>query len=64
MFTVALVVLGIAGLWALAAVAIALLAGGVIHARDHEDTPYGGFRRPRAMTPTSIATLAPVRVRR
>ena len=64
MFTVLLVVLGIAGVWALAAVAVAFLAGGVIHARDHRDAPYGGFRRPRAMTQARVATLAPVRVRR
>ena len=61
MFTVALVVLGIAAVWALAAVAVALLAGGVIHARDPEDAPYGGFGRQRA---TSPAATAPVRVRR
>jgi hypothetical protein len=61
MFTVLLVVLGIAAFWALAAVAVAFLAGGVIHARDHEDAPYGGFRRPTA--PRRIADLAPVRVR-
>ena len=64
MFTVALVVLGVAGLWAFAAVAIALLAGGVIHARDHEDAPYGGFRRPRAVGPDRAVELAPVRARR
>lgn len=43
MFTVLLVVLAIAGVWALAALAVAFLAGGVIHARDHRDAPYGGF---------------------
>lgn len=63
MFTVLLVVLGIAAVWALAAVAVAFLAGGVIHARDHEDAPYGGFRRPRAVVPTRVRPLAPVRVR-
>lgn len=42
MFTVALVVLLIAGVWALAALGFAFLAGGVIHARDHRDAPYGG----------------------
>jgi hypothetical protein len=60
-FTVALVVLGIAAVWALAAVAVAFLAGGVIHARDHEDAPYGGFGMQRA---TASAATAPVRVRR
>jgi hypothetical protein len=63
MFTVLLVVLGIVAVWALAAVAVAFLAGGVIHARDHEDAPYGGFRSPRTITPTRVADLAPVRLR-
>lgn len=63
MFTVLLVVLAVAGIWALAAVAVAFLAGGVIHARDHEDRPYGGLGRPRAVTPASVATLAAVRAR-
>jgi hypothetical protein len=62
-FTVVLVILAVLGVWALAAVAVAFLAGGVIHARDHEDAPYGGFSRPRAVVSSSVATLAPVRVR-
>ena len=41
--TVVLVVLAIAGAWAFAAVAFAFVTGGVIHARDHRDAPYGGF---------------------
>jgi Kef-type K+ transport system membrane component KefB len=45
---VVLVALAIAGAWALSAVLVALLAGGVIHARDHRDTPYGGFVDARA----------------
>lgn len=64
MFTVLLVVLGIAGVWALAAVLVAFLAGGVIHARDHEDAPYGGFRRPPSATPTRVPDLAPMRLHR
>ena len=47
MLTVVLIVLAIASVWALVAVSFAFLAGGVIHARDHRDAPYGGFSRPR-----------------
>ena len=64
MLTVVLVVLGIAGAWALAAVAVAFLAGGVIHARDHEDAPYGGFRRPRAAQAAPAGSLGRERIRR
>lgn len=48
MLTVALVVLAVIGAWLLASVSIALVAGGVIHARDHRDAPFGGFRSPAA----------------
>ena len=41
-----LIIAAVLGAWAVVAVAFALLAGGVIHARDHEDAPYGGFPRP------------------
>ena len=55
MLTVVLVVLAVAGVWALVAVSFAFLAGGVIHARDHRDAPYGGFsaraRRPARHPP-------------
>ena len=64
MITVVLVVLAVAGVWAIAAVAVALLAGGVIHARDHEDAPYGGFARSRVTTPARAARFVPVRARR
>jgi hypothetical protein len=57
--TVVLVLLAIVGVWALTAVAFAFLAGGVIHARDHRDAPYGGFNRPRP-----VAQLAAPRARR
>jgi hypothetical protein len=40
------VLAAVLGAWALVAVAFALLAGGVIHARDHQDAPYGGFPGP------------------
>ena len=58
MLTVVLIVLAVASVWALVAVSFAFLAGGVIHARDHRDAPYGGFSRPRpvvrlATTPRS-----------
>lgn len=62
MFTVLLVVVGVAAVWALVAVAVAFLAGGVIHARDHQDAPYGGIPRPRRGTRTRT-DLAPVRLR-
>lgn len=64
MLTVLLVVLAVFGVWAFAAVAVAFLAGGVIHARDHRDAPYGGFARPRAVNPMAVAQFAPARVRR
>lgn len=50
MLTILLIVLAAAGVWIVAAVAFALLAGGVIHARDHRDAPYGGFSAPRRVT--------------
>ena len=56
MLIVVLLVLAVAGVWALAAVAFAFLAGGVIHARDHRDAPYGGFS-----TPAPLALRTPVR---
>jgi hypothetical protein len=64
MSTVLLVVLAIAGVWALAAVAFAFLAGGVIHARDHRDAPYGGFARPRPVSRMAVAQLTAARARR
>ena len=48
---VVLLVLAVASAWALAAVAFAFLAGGVIHARDHRDAPFGGWSGPRAAAP-------------
>ncbi len=56
MLTVVLVVLAVAGVWALVAVSFAFLAGGVIHARDHRDAPYGGFPGPRPIARLAIAT--------
>jgi hypothetical protein len=47
MLSVIVVVLAVASAWAIAAVAVAFLAGGVIHARDHRDAPYGGLTRQR-----------------
>jgi hypothetical protein len=61
MLTVVLIVLAVASVWALVAVLIAFLAGGVIHARDHRDAPYGGFSRPHPQArpqPRPIARLA------
>jgi hypothetical protein len=58
--TVVLLILAIAGVWGAVAVAFALLAGGIIHARDHRDAPYGGFRRPR---PGGRVVAVPHRVR-
>jgi hypothetical protein len=49
MLTVVLIILAAAGVWMLAAVSFAFLAGGVIHARDHRDAPYGGFSGPRPL---------------
>ena len=46
MFSIVAIVLAIAGVWGVVAIAFALLAGGIIHARDHEDTPYGGLSVP------------------
>ena len=57
--TVVLVVLAIAGVWALAALAFAFLAGGVIHARDHQDAPYGGFSGPRPVATMTRARFQP-----
>jgi hypothetical protein len=57
MFTVLLIVLAVASVWALVAVSFACLTGGVIHARDHRDAPYGGFSRPVAR----LATTRPSR---
>lgn len=54
-FNVALAFIVVALVWSGAAVAFALLAGGIIHARDHRDTPYGGFSGPR---PVRIRTGA------
>ena len=53
--TVVLVILAVAGVWAIGAFAFALLTGGVIHARDHRDAPYGGFGAPRPVVPLSGA---------
>lgn len=58
--TVVLVIVAIAGAWGVLAVAFALLAGGVIHARDHQDAPFGGFVGPRALE-TRTAGPAPLR---
>ncbi|WP_375388520.1 hypothetical protein [uncultured Amnibacterium sp.] len=57
MFTVVLVIVAVAGVWGVLAVAFALLAGGIIHARDHQDAPYGGFARPRSSEPRVAAPL-------
>jgi hypothetical protein len=57
MLTVLLIVLAVASAWALVAVSFACLTGGVIHARDHRDAPYGGFSRPVAR----LATTRPSR---
>lgn len=46
MLSVVALVIAIAGVWGVVAVGFALLAGGIIHARDHQDTPYGGFSKP------------------
>ncbi|GAA2749612.1 hypothetical protein [Amnibacterium kyonggiense] len=54
MLTVVLIVLAVASAWALLAVLFAFLAGGVIHARDHRDAPYGGFSGPRPITPLPV----------
>jgi len=45
---VVLLVLTVAGAWALASIAVALLAGGVIRARDEHETGARGFRSPFA----------------
>ena len=42
MLIVALVVMTVLVLWGAAAIGAALLAGGIIHERDHHDVPYGG----------------------
>ncbi|MBW4042247.1 MAG: hypothetical protein HIU86_08990 [Acidobacteria bacterium] len=56
MLTVILIVLAVAGVWTLAAVSVAFLAGSVIHARDHRDAPYGGFSRPRPVLPLTSSS--------
>lgn len=53
-FSVVAVVLAIVGVWGVVAIAFALLAGGIIHARDHEDTPYGGLPVPLPAPQTHI----------
>lgn len=58
--TAVLVIVAVAGVWGALAIAFALLAGGVIHARDHQDAPYGGFARPQAVEPRSVAPLVVV----
>lgn len=57
MFSIVAIVLAIVGVWGVVAIAFALLAGGIIHARDHEDIPYGGL-------PALPATAAGARVTR
>lgn len=42
MLSVAALVLAIVGVWGVVAILFALLAGGIIHARDHQEAPYGG----------------------
>lgn len=53
MLTVVLIVLAVAGVWALVSISVAFLAGGMIHARDHVDVP-GALSRP-------VASLASAR---
>lgn len=60
MLTVVLIVLAIASTWTLVAVLFAFLAGGVIHARDHRDAPYGGSSGPRPIAPRSTVSRRPV----
>lgn len=55
MLTVVLVLIAVVGVWALAAVAMAFLAGGVIHARDHRDLPFGGAQGPHAVVSLAAA---------
>lgn len=52
--TVVLVIVAIAGVWGAVAIAFALLAGGVIHARDHQDAPYGGFQAAGPVAPLTV----------
>jgi hypothetical protein len=42
MLVVALMVVAVLLVWGMAAIGTALLAGGIIHERDHRDVPYGG----------------------
>ena len=42
MLVVALVVVAVLLVWGAAAVGAALLAGGIIHTRDHRELPAGG----------------------
>lgn len=55
--TVVLVIAVVAGAWGVLAVAFALLAGGIIHARDHRDMPYGG---PAARGIAETAAIVPL----
>jgi hypothetical protein len=52
--TVVLVIVAVAGVWGAVAMAFALLAGGVIHARDHQDAPYGGFQTAAPVAPLAV----------
>ena len=56
--TVVLVIVAIAGVWGAVAIAFALLAGGVIHARDHQDAPYGGFQAAGPVAPLAVTHRA------
>ena len=59
MLTVVLVIAVVAGAWGVLAVAFALLAGGIIHARDHQDMPYGGPAVLRTAETGAIVPLGP-----
>ena len=53
-----LIIVGVLGAWGVVAVAFALLAGGIIHTRDHLDAPYGGSSRPAPVARLSEARRA------